>query len=218
MKAQNKKAIILDLDNTIYPVSAISKEVFAPLMELIRESNDFNDQLAEIERDIQRKPFQFVADKFGFSNVFSNQCYFLLMTTTYEKPIDPFPDYEILRRLPINRYLVTSGFKNLQWSKIRNLGIGQDFKEVHVVDALTSNLTKKTVFVDILHRSGLLPLDLLVIGDDPESEIKAARELDIDYVLYDKIGIYKELDVPRRITDYKDIFDFLRLSNNSLTA
>lgn len=209
MKALQKKAIILDLDNTIYPVAAIGKEVFAPLMELIRETNDFNDQLSEIEQEIKRKPFQHVAAKFMFSPTFARQCYFLLMKTTYDKPIEPFADYALLKTLPVDRYLVTSGFKNLQWSKIRNLGIEQDFKEIHVVDALTSNLTKKAVFADILERTGLQTGEVLAIGDDLESEIKAAKELDIDYVLYDKIGMYTTLAEPRKIVDYRNVLDFI---------
>lgn len=210
MKAKQKQAIILDLDNTIYPAAAIGKEVFAPLMELIRESNDFNDQIPEIEQEINRKPFQQVAAKFGFSPTFANECYFLLMRMTYDKPIDPFEDYMLLQKLPLNRYLVTSGFKNLQWSKIHNLGIEQDFKEIHVVDALTSNLTKKDVFADILDRAGLQPEDVLVIGDDPENEIKAAKELGIDYVLYDKNGLHTTFAAPGKIRNYLNVLDFIR--------
>ena len=36
-----KKALILDLDNTIYPVSAIGEKLFGKLFHLIIESGDY---------------------------------------------------------------------------------------------------------------------------------------------------------------------------------
>jgi|GEM_PF-5453456 len=91
---------------------------------------------------------------FGFPEELSNKCYALLTSMTYDKPMATFEDYSILRELPMDRYLVTSGFHRFQWSKIRSLGIERHFREIHVVDATTSRLTKKSVFADIIGRHG----------------------------------------------------------------
>lgn len=210
MTTPMKKALFLDLDNTIYPVSAIHKESAAPLIRLIAGSAMLKPRLDEIEEMMKRKPFQLVAKTFGFPAEVADQCYALLTSMTYDKPMAPFEDYSIVRNLPLDRYLVTAGFRRFQWSKIRSLGIEQDFREIHVVDLTTSNLTKKLVFEDIVRRNGLQVQDLLVVGDDPENEIKAAGELGIDYVLYDRIGMFPRLEDPRRIVDYASIGNFLR--------
>lgn len=53
------------------------------------------------------------------------------------------------------------------------------------------------------------PKDILVIGDDPESELKAANELGIDAMLYDSLRMYEQLvDLPR-ITDFIELETFL---------
>ncbi len=65
------------------------------------------------------------------------------------------------------------------------LSIEGDFEELHIVDPEISKLTKKDVFEDIMQRHKYSPDDLLVVGDDPESEIKAATELGIETFLFD---------------------------------
>jgi putative hydrolase of the HAD superfamily len=53
-----KKTVILDLDNTIYPVHSIGNELFYTLFKLIEESGEYNGNLQEIKNDIMRRPFQ----------------------------------------------------------------------------------------------------------------------------------------------------------------
>ena len=65
--------------------------------------------------------------------------------------------------------------------------------------------TKKDVFADIMRRHHYDKSEVLVVGDDPKSEIKAAQDLGIDVVLYDKEGLYKNLNGIKRINDYKDL-------------
>jgi putative hydrolase of the HAD superfamily len=68
------------------------------------------------------------------------------------------------------------------------LNIEADFVEIHIVDPEKSPLTKKDVFADIMARHNYTAEDVLVIGDDPESEIKAAKALGIDTFLFDPEG------------------------------
>ncbi len=62
----NKKAIIFDLDNTIYSAPSICDDLFAPLYQLIQNSNDHNSNFDGIKHDMMRKPFHWVAEKHGF--------------------------------------------------------------------------------------------------------------------------------------------------------
>lgn len=117
---------------------------------------------------------------------------------TCDLPMRPFEDYGHIKSLAVEKFLVTTGFSNLQKSKIKMLGIENDFTEIHIVDPETSGLTKRDVFADIMTRHHYRPEDLLVIGDDPESEIKAAIELGIDTYLFDPENKY-----PDAICTYK---------------
>jgi putative hydrolase of the HAD superfamily len=206
MPAMLKKAFIYDLDNTIYAVSTIGAELFASLFALIQESGAYAGPFDKIRDDIMRKPFQVVARQYHFSQELTQKGIGLLQDLTYEGDIKPYRDYPEIRTIPGDRFLVTTGFRKLQESKIRRMGIEADFREVIVVDPNTSDKTKKDIFADIMARHGYQAAEVLVIGDDPESEIKAARDLGLDTVLYDK-----EKRHPQAIANFK-IADFRELS------
>lgn len=179
-----KKAIIYDLDNTIYPVSSIGDKLFGPLFDLIAASGKHNDSMDDIRKAIMRTPFRLVAQRHGFSDELTQQGIALQEMMDYKDEINTFEDYPEIQNIPGERFLVTTGFKTMQLSKIRQMGIGNDFKEVHVVNPVETS--KKEVFADILKRYDYLPNEVLVVGDDPESEIAAAKALGIPTVLYDK--------------------------------
>jgi len=203
----NKKAFIFDFDNTLYPVSSIADKVFPPLFNLIAESGEQNQSLEQVKKELMQKPFQAVAAKYNLSEALSKQGIELLKNMTYDDVIEPFPDYVHIKSLLVERYLVTTGFYKLQVSKIQRMGIVDDFKEIHVVDPEKSS--KKEVFTDILRRNGYHAAEVLVIGDDAESEIKAAKELGIDAVLYDKTNLNNNVSPTNRISDFFQLREFV---------
>jgi len=204
-----KKAIILDLDNTIYPVKSIADEVFAPLFAMIGRDPDHKNDLEKIRHEIMRRPFQLVAKDFEFSEEFIQKGLNLLKGTTYSGKIFPFEDYSVVKDLPVDKYLVTTGFLELQRSKISGLKIENDFKEIHIVDPTSSDKTKKVVFANIVERHHYKIDEVLVVGDDLHSEIKAARELGIEAVLYDHDNLHSEpLDL-KRINNFSELFELI---------
>lgn len=200
----NKKAIIYDLDNTIYPVHSIGESLFEPFLKLINEYGEHRGNIHAIKSDMMRKPFQIVAAEHHFNPELLQRGLNLLQKITYAGPISYFDDYPVIKSIPAERFLVTTGFYNLQYSKIRGMGIEGDFTEIHVVDPLTSAKTKKDVFADIIQRYHYNASDVLVVGDDPGSEIKAAIELGIDTVLYDKFNLYPQTNL-YRISNYNEL-------------
>ncbi len=206
-----KRALILDLDNTIYPVKSIADKLFAPLFEIMEQyrqefsENDFN---AAIE-DIMKKPFQKVADTYRFNSELTEKGLDLLRNATYDESMKPFDDYIVIKDLPIAKYLVTTGFLKLQQSKIRNLGIEDDFKGIFIVDPDTTRMTKKDVFLDLMKQNDLQKEDLLVVGDDPESEIEAANELGIETFLYDPDDNHKDDIATYKSKDFELLKDII---------
>lgn len=192
------KAIIFDLDNTIYPVSSIGSKLFAPLQQLIENSGEALD-IAAIKHDIQRKPFQHVAQVHGLSPDLLNTANELLKELTYELPMQTFDGYESIKALPVRKFLVTAGYTNLQYSKLRQLGIEGDFEAIYIIDPMLNNATKKSKFNEIATENSLAPDDILVVGDDNNSEIQAARELGMQGVLYDTLGLFPQVDDVKKI-------------------
>lgn len=199
-----KKAIIFDLDNTIYPVSSIGAHFFEPLFQQIADSGEQFD-LGAIRAHVQRKPFQYVAEKYGMSQDLRDRAMHLLSELTYDKPMQWYPGYEQIRALPFRKFLVTAGFTKMQFSKIRQLGIEKDFEAVYIIDPTVGNETKKSKFADIMEANAFNPNEVLVIGDDYHSEIQAAKELGLDAVLYDSLGLFKDVTDVRRITSLEEL-------------
>jgi putative hydrolase of the HAD superfamily len=204
-----KKAIIFDLDNTVYPVHSIGEDLFAPLFTLIKEDGNHAGDLDKIKDAIMRKPFQLVAREYDFSDELTAKGIALLKDIEYTGKIEPFEDYRFVKDLIADKYLVTTGFSKLQQSKVDGMKIRNDFKEIHIVDPSISDRTKKDVFTDIIERHGYDSSEVLVVGDDPHSEIKAAQDLGIDAILYDKSDLYEGLAAVSRIESFKELINFL---------
>jgi putative hydrolase of the HAD superfamily len=200
-----KKAIIFDLDNTIYGVPTIGDELFADLFQAIKESGEHGQDFEAIKKDIMRKPFQVVAANYAFSEALTRQGMEMLSNISYKGPIQYFSDYEVTRDLPLEKYLVTTGFVQLQQSKINGMNINQDFKEIHIIDPASSDKTKRDVFADIIKRNGYRIDEVLVVGDDLHSEIKAAQDLGINAVVYDKNNLHPDDVGLPKINDFKQL-------------
>jgi putative hydrolase of the HAD superfamily len=110
-----------------------------------------------------------------------------------------------VREIPCKKFLVTTGFTKLQFSKIEHLDIKDDFEGIFVVDPGKSNLTKKDIFKQILIDNNYMVEDVLVVGDDMNSEIKAAKDLGIDTVLYDHDSKHGKIENQKTISNFKDL-------------
>ncbi|PZR20246.1 MAG: HAD family hydrolase [Flavobacterium psychrophilum] len=206
------KAIIYDLDNTIYPVSSIGEKLFGPVFDLIAANGQHNDSLEDIKKAIMRTPFRIVAQRNNFSDELTQKGIEIQETLDYKDEILPFEDYPEIRAINTERFLVTTGFRTMQLSKIRQLGITDDFKEIHVVNPVETS--KKEVFADLLKRYNYKPEEVLVVGDDPESEIAAAKALGIPTVLYDKTDTFDVKEADHKIKHFAELAAIVAAANN----
>lgn len=185
-----KKAIIFDLDNTIYLVSSIGERLFKTLFGMIADSGEYIGSFDALKAEIMRRPFQYVVADFGFSDKLKHECFEHLKNLTYDLPIEPVENYDTTRSIQCTRFLVTTGFTNLQNSKIDQLGIRTDFEKIVIIDPFETAKTKRDIFKELLIRYAFKLEEVLVVGDDLNSEIKAAKELGIECVLYDFRSVY----------------------------
>ena len=104
-------------------------------------------------------------------------------TLEVTQPMQGYGDLEILPALSAERFLVMSGFRRLQQSKIRALRLAPCFTAI-AVDAIDepNRLGKQKLFELILDTYHLQPKEVLVVGDNPESEMAAGNRLGIQTV------------------------------------
>jgi FMN phosphatase YigB (HAD superfamily) len=187
------KALIFDLDNCLAAANEVGEDVFAPAFEAMKNANRGTltaEQLAEAFQDVWRHPLDFVASKFGFSQEMLDAGWKVFSQTVVETPMKGYGDLAILRELPFELYLVTSGFRVLQESKIKALQIADLFRGVEI-DAIDEDdrKGKQRIFASILETSQLRPEEVIVVGDNPDSEIEAGNRLGIRTVQILRPGV-----------------------------
>jgi putative hydrolase of the HAD superfamily len=201
------KALIFDFDNTLFPTKTITDEVFEGVYALMQDyrGSISDENLEAIKQRLAGTAFQKVADEFGLPDELRRKAIELLNNAAYHKPIPLFKDYGLIKSISLPKFLVTFGFMKLQQSKIDSAGVQKDFKEVIVVDPEISRETKRDVFVRLMDQYGYRPDELIAIGDDPESEIGAARDLGIKTYLFDPESKFKSRGVTWHEPRYKKL-------------
>lgn len=182
-----KKALIFDLDDTIYPTRSVADEMYKDLYDLLKKHVP-EDIFQRLREDLLTTPFQNVADRYALDKNLRDEGMKICLEMEYNGSITAFDDYHQAIDNTTLKFLVTAGYTKPQKSKIKQLGIESDFKEVIIADPYNSDLTKKDVFKLIMDKYQYQPFDILVIGDNPESEIAAAKDLGIETYLYDYEG------------------------------
>ena len=175
------KALIFDLDSCLAAADEAGEHLFAPAFEAIRLANHdvvSEQQLQAAFKDCWRFPFDFIANKYGFSPAMRAAGFAAFKSIEVRKALHGYGDLSELGKLPAMLFLVTSGFRLLQESKVKALGIVHQFTAVHV-DAIDEGhgIGKLPVFTRILQEHGFRPEEVLVVGDNPDSEIAAGNQL-----------------------------------------
>ena len=214
MRKAKRKAIIFDLDNTIYSVSSIGEKLFQGLFNLIETDGGYQGDFDAVKEALQKQPFQAVAKQYHFHPDLAEKGVAMLSDLSYDGMIEPFDDYSEYRLQThdgLLKFLVTTGFTKLQRSKIKQMKLESDFDACFVVDPALSDRSKKDVFAQIMEKYQLRPEEVLVIGDDVDSEIEAGRKLGMDTLLYDHAGTnqLKSTYNGEIITHFKQLEDFI---------
>jgi FMN phosphatase YigB (HAD superfamily) len=187
------KAVIFDLDNCLSAADEVGNSLFEPGFEAIRQANHgklSNQALEDAFSDCWRHSLDFVAARHGFSEAMLAAGWQAFSTLEVKTPMSGYADLPTLGEIDALRFLVTSGFRRLQESKIRALGIQRLFTEI-LIDAIddSNRKGKQQIFSDILESYHLTPTQVLVVGDNPDSEIAAGNRLGIKTVQILRPGV-----------------------------
>ena len=184
--------LILDLDNTIFETKSMNPKIFQPILDIIisyYHSVNQSTIVPQIIEELWSIPMDEVFKKYNTPEKIQQQTYKTLNSIDYSLAITTYDDYAILKSMPHEKILVTTGYKKLQTAKIKALKIGADFKEIFIDDPLANNRKYKLgIFKDILQKENLKPNEVWVIGDSVENEIKAGHALGMNTIQRTKTG------------------------------
>jgi len=207
------KAVIFDLDNTIFPTKTITKEVAQPVLDAIKYSNEnyFSDQeIKDIFSDCYCMPIREIAVKYKFPKKIIDAVEIGFSRITIDYPLTTYKDYPVLRAITAEKFLVTSGHTHLQNLKIDNLKIRVDFKEIFIHDDNAPSHTGKiNLFKFIQKKYQLNNHEVLVVGDNINSEIYAGNSLGMTTVQILRESITKEYGANYYINDFSELLALL---------
>ncbi|HSC54101.1 MAG TPA: YjjG family noncanonical pyrimidine nucleotidase [Phnomibacter sp.] len=98
---------------------------------------------------------------------------------------------EIIEYLKAKNYalhLITNGFEEVQWGKLRNSQIDHYFKEVVTSEKAMALKPHKEIFEYALQAAGATTAESIMIGDNLDADIKGAMEAGLDTVFVNHIG------------------------------
>ncbi|WP_316832536.1 HAD family hydrolase [Pedobacter aquatilis] len=189
-----KSIFFIDLDNTIYFTKPNEEQLMRGLYDVLdNEDLGVSDEQYQLaKKEMLRTPFQKVANKYGFKQEAIENAIKYLVTGEVTSPLTPGEDYHLIKSLKGRKFIVTAGFTRKQTTKVQMLGIADDFEELYIVDITKSNQNKKDAFEALIKKHQLNHEDILVIGDDAESEIKFGLELGLTTFLLDPENVHPD--------------------------
>jgi FMN phosphatase YigB (HAD superfamily) len=208
------KALIFDLDNCLAAADEPGPQLLAPTFEAIRQANHGTLPEETLERafaECWRHPLDRVAREYGFSEEMLSAGWAVNARTEVDRPMRGYEDLDTLADLPARLFLVTSGFRRLQESKVRALRIESRFERV-IIDAIDEpdRKGKAGLFADILRTYGLAPTEVLVVGDSEDSEIAAGNRLGIPTVQILRPGVPRATTATHVISTLAELPALLR--------
>lgn len=197
------RGIIFDLDNCLAPADEPGRQLLEPVFSAIRAANEGTlapDALEAALEECWFHPLDTVAAKHDFSDAMRAAGWRAYREVEVREPMRGYGDLDVLPRLGELRFLVTSGFRRLQESKVRALGISSHFAAV-VIDAVDDGgrRGKERIFAELMARFHLAPKEVLVVGDDAESELAAATRLGLRSVQILRPGVMPAPEAQARV-------------------
>jgi len=185
--------IIFDLDNCLAAADEVGRDLLEPMFIAIRRANRGLLSAPVLEQALAecwRSSLDAVANDYGFSDDMLAAGWKAARRLSVTGPMHGYPDLKVLAELPATLFLVTTGFRSLQESKIDALGFRRRFEGVYV-DAFDEpgRTSKLAIFRDIMARQRVEPQHVLVVGDNPASEIEAGNRLGIPTVQILRPGV-----------------------------
>lgn len=198
------KLLIFDLDNTLFDTyTQLSSKVLDDMIVRMRKAGLTEQQAKDLKSKYSYTGFRMLANELGLSPEVTKvgmEAY-LYMDISH---ITPFDDVKMLGKFKQEKVLVTAGVRSIQEKKVDVLKLRKYFTEV-LVDETSDINYKQTLFKDLMKKRNLKPKEVMVIGDNPDSELICGTRLGmvvVQVIRSDKIKLAK---CDYRITDLNEL-------------
>ena len=203
------QAIIFDLDNCLAAANEVGEQLLEPVFSAVRAANDGVLSPSELEAafaDCWVHAFDFVAARYDFTPQMRAAGWQAFRDIEVRTPMHGYDDLGLLPSIGERRFLVTSGFRRLQESKVRALGIESCFDAI-VIDAIDEpgRRGKERIVQELMRQFCLDAADVLIVGDNAESELAAATHLGLRSAQIIRPGVAPASSVTIHLRDLAEL-------------
>jgi putative hydrolase of the HAD superfamily len=201
------KAIIFDLDMCILNTLSLTGSFFDPVLNVLRNSDLTDEQKEKIESQLWTTSLDDTVKMFDVPQALAENLSEAYRQIEVPEGIKSYGDERYIKNLPVKNILVTSGYTKFQTTKIDKLKIAVLFDNI-IIDALdepSQRKGKKQIFEELLQKNHWNANEVLVIGDNPSSELGTAKSLGITTVQTLRPTITKWDDADYHIANFKEL-------------
>jgi FMN phosphatase YigB (HAD superfamily) len=199
------KAIIFDLDNCIFDTRTLGEGTLASVLAPLYASTLSEEIKKGVSDALWITRFEDVVVQYALpanvAELMRIECRRLEIPEG--RAVKSCGDESYIPLLPVKKFLVTSGYRKFQTSKMIHIGIVEMFDGIFVDDMDDGALrtTKKQIFIEILESNDWTKEEVLVVGDNPRSELGVAKELGIKAIQTVRPGV--------QITSFGELKSFI---------
>jgi putative hydrolase of the HAD superfamily len=179
------RGIFFDLDMCIFNTHTLRASILDPVFDVLHTSSLSVELQQKIKELLFTTSLDDTATLLNLPHKLVDDMREVYQTIEIQDDdIKTFGDESCIENLPIIKILVTSGFLKLQESKIEKLNIRHLFDDI-VIDAIDvpeKRRGKKRIFMELIEKYSLKTNEVLIVGDNPHSELAAGKELHIKTV------------------------------------
>jgi FMN phosphatase YigB (HAD superfamily) len=210
------RGLIIDLDNCVFDTKSMGMDVIAPVLAVLEEAGSVNffkkEVLSQVKEDLWNFSFEDIVAKYGIPDSIAGKmrlAYCNLEAPPWSKC---YGDVGLLSDIKLEKILVTSGYSKLQCSKIVVTGIEDLFDEI-IIESNDDPLNRKgklRIFQEVMEKYCWSCREVMVIGDNAFSELKAGKELGMITVQTLRPHVYSAEGFDHYVSGLDEIIELLK--------
>lgn len=102
-------------------------------------------------------------------------------------------------------HIITNGFKEVQYLKIRNSGLEKYFSKIHISEEIGFKKPEPEIFLHAVKTAGTIPEKCIMVGDNLDTDIKGASNAGIDHVFFNPEGVLFQQSVMKEIRSLEEL-------------
>lgn len=227
------KHIFFDLDRTLWDFDSSAKIAFGeifenhqlkqkglPSVDVFQTAyNIHNDELwalyreGKIKKEVLRgKRFRLTLSDFGINDELLAEQIGDEYIAISPLRVALFPHAEAILQYLQPRFqlhMITNGFSEVQAVKLKSSGLGKYFKVIVTSEEAGHKKPDERIFSYAFEKSGAMPEESIMIGDDPDVDILGAQKVGMDQVLFDPEKKFQQNGSTYYINDLIELKRFL---------